>query len=394
MSYTGFVLITLIAVAAPVIRELLPQLLVPAVVLEIVACIVLGPHGLDVLSFDSAIKVFSDIGLAALLFLAGREIDLHRLRGTRLRRALVSFAFAFVLATALGVGLHAAGLVKTPMLIAVALVATSLSIIIVPLKDARETGTDFGQSVIAAASVAEFGAIVLLSFMFAGNQEGFGSDALHLGLFALVAVFIGLVSLRPRALTPLSEAITRLEDTTAQIRVRAEFAYVAAAVALASVLGLEAVLAAFTVGVLRGLVSPEGDQSSNKLDVVSFGIFVPFFFVSSGMAFDVGALVHSGDALLLLPIFVAGLLLSHLIPALILGRGGPGRLNLASGLLQGTSLTFLVVVTQLGLRLDIMRPGTAAALVAAGLVSVMAFPAIALALMRSEEPGLAESPAG
>lgn len=394
MSFTGFVLITLIAVAAPVIRELLPQLLVPAVVLEILAGIVLGPHGLHVLSFDPAIKVFSDIGLAALLFLAGREIDLERLRGERLARALASFAFAFTLAVALGLGLHAAGLVKTPMLVAVALVATSLSIIIVPLKDAGETGTDFGQSVIAAASVAEFGAIVLMSFLFAGNQEGFGSDALHLGLFALVAVFIGLASMRHRALTSISEAVARLEDTTAQIRVRAEFAYVAAAVALASVLGLEAVLAAFTVGVLRGLVAPEDDPSADKLDVVSFGIFIPFFFVSSGMAFDLGSLVHSGDALLLLPIFVAGLLLTHLIPALITGRREPHRRNVASGLLLGTSLTFLVVVTQLGLRLEIMRPGTAAALVAAGLVSVMLFPVTALALMRRREAGLARSPAG
>ena len=81
--------------------------------------------------------------------------------------------------------LHAVGLIKTPLLVAIVFVATSLSIIIVPLKDARETDSDFGQQVIAAAAIAEFGAVILLSFFYSGERGGAATELLHLSLFVL-----------------------------------------------------------------------------------------------------------------------------------------------------------------------------------------------------------------
>src|SRR4051795_2625644 len=128
----SFVAVAVIAFTAPVLRELVPRLFVPSIVLELVLGIVVGPQVLGIAHSSQAVNLFSTIGLAALLFLAGREIDVPKLRGEVLERGLACFALGFMIAAALAAPLHEVGLIKTPLLVAVILVATSLSVIIVP----------------------------------------------------------------------------------------------------------------------------------------------------------------------------------------------------------------------------------------------------------------------
>jgi len=135
--YTGFVIVAVIAFTAPLVRAMAPQILVPSIVLGLVGGIVVGPHGIDIASSTEPVEVFSTVGLACLLFLAGREIQVERLRGVLLRSSVAGFAISFVLAFAIGTLLHAVGLVKTPLLVAIVLITTSLSTI-VPLKHAHE----------------------------------------------------------------------------------------------------------------------------------------------------------------------------------------------------------------------------------------------------------------
>ena len=263
-SYTSFVIVAVIAFVAPLIRGMAPQILVPAIVLELVAGIIVGPHGLGLAESTGPVNVFSTVGLACLLFLAGREIQVERLRGALLTTSVAGFAISFALAFGCAAALHAVGLIKTPLLVAIVFVATSLSIIIVPLKDAHETDSDFGQQVIAAAAIAEFGAVVLLSFFYSGDREGAATELLHLGLFALAAAMIFLSLTRGASLRRITAAINRLEGTSAQIRVRGDFALVAVVAGVASQLGLEMILAAFTVGLIRGMTS--GRTSARRRD--------------------------------------------------------------------------------------------------------------------------------
>jgi Kef-type K+ transport system membrane component KefB len=384
-SYTSFVIVAAIAFAAPLIRGMAPQILVPSIVLELVAGIVVGPHGLGLASATTPVEVFSTVGLASLLFLAGREIQVERLRGALLATSLAGFAISFVLGFGAGFGLHAVGLIKTPLLLAIIFVATSLSIIIVPLKDGGETETDWGQQVIAAAAIAEFGAVVMLSFFYSSEHKGAPTEILHLSLFVLVAALVLFSITRASQLRRVREAIDRLEGTSAQIRVRGDFALVAVVAGVASQLGLETILAAFTVGVIRGMTSGRDDRQEERLDAVALGIFVPFFFVSSGLDFNIGALFASISSFIRLPLFVLALLVVRGLPALLYrGRFGTMRTT-AAGLLQATSLSFIVVATQIGLALKIMYPATATALVAAGLVSVVVFPALAFSLIGEPE---------
>jgi Kef-type K+ transport system membrane component KefB len=391
-SYTSFVIVAVIAFTAPLIRAMFPQILVPAMVLEILGGIIVGPHGIGIAEPTEPVEVFSTIGLACLLFLAGREIQVERLRGVLLKNSLVGFAISFVLAFVVGTLLHEVGLIETPLLVAIVLVATSLSIIIVPLKDARETDTDWGQQLIASAAIAEFGAVVLLSFFYSGQHEGPATEVLHLCLFVLLAALVLYSIARGAQFKRVTAAIQRLEGTSAQIRVRGDFALIAVVAGVASQLGLETILAAFTVGVIRGMTSGHEELQEERLDAVAFGIFIPFFFVDTGLDFNVGALFGSVSDLIRLPIFLAAVLLVRGLPALMYRTQFATRRVAAAGLLQATSLSFIVVATHIGFDQHIMLAATSTAFVAAGMITVVVFPALAFALLGEREPRAAPDP--
>lgn len=381
----SFVVVAVIAFVAPVLRELIPWLFVPAIVLELVLGIAVGPQVLDIAHSSEPVELFSTIGLAALLFLAGREIDVERLRGDVLERGLACFGLGFLIAAAIAAPLHELGLIKTPLLVAVILVATSLSIIIVPLRDEGEINTAFGQQVIATAAIAEFASVILLSFFYSGERTGFGTELVHLSAFALLAVVVFLSISQSARSRRLSEALERLRESSAQIQTRADLALIAVVVGITSQLGLETILAAFTVGVIRGMTEDRDDRLEQKREAVALGIFVPFFFVSSGLDFQLDELFATIGGVIRLPVFVLALLAVHVIPAMLYSRTMGRRKAIAAGLLQATSFSFVIVATQIGLQLHIMVQATATALVGAGLISVVAFPAIAFALLREQD---------
>jgi Kef-type K+ transport system membrane component KefB len=206
------------------------------VVLEIVAGIVIGPSVLGIAEVDQTVQVVALLGLAFVLFLAGLEIEFDNLRGPVLRLTGLAFVLSFAIALIVSLGLKAGGLVDTPLLVAIILCATSLGVLVAVLKDAGEISSTFGQLIIAAASIADFGAIILLSIFFSG-EGGTRSTLLLLGaLFALAAVIFGVVrgaehSMRIRA------DLLRLQDTTAQIRVRAALVLFVGFAALAETFG-------------------------------------------------------------------------------------------------------------------------------------------------------------
>jgi Kef-type K+ transport system membrane component KefB len=378
----SFVVVAVIAFTAPLLRELVPGIFVPAIVLELVLGIVVGPQVLGIAESSESVELFSQIGLAALLFLAGREIQLGKLRGTVLERALAVFALGFLIAAGLAAVLHSVGLIKTPLLVAVILVATSLSVIIVPLRDERQVDTPFGQQVIATAAIAEFGAVILLSFFYSAERTGPATELLHLSAFVLVAIVLYVAASQSGRSTRLTQALERLRESSAQIQTRADLALIAIVVGIASELGLETILAAFTVGVVRGMTEERDETLDQKREAVALGIFVPFFFVASGIDFQIDELFATIGGVIRLPLFVIGLLAVHVIPALLYRRSMGQRAAIAAGLLQATSFSFVIVATQIGLDLGIMVPATATALVGAGLISVIAFPAVAFRLLR------------
>ncbi|HEV3398221.1 MAG TPA: cation:proton antiporter, partial [Actinomycetes bacterium] len=244
-----------VAFAVPLLLGLLPGLRLPSVVLEIVAGIVLGPSVLGWVQVDLPVQVLSLLGLAFLLFLAGLEIDLRRLRGKLLGLVAFGFAVSFAIGLAVSGALAAVGLVDTPLLVAIILTATSLGVVIPALKDAGQVASEFGQLVIAAASIADFGAVILLSLFFSESATGTGAKLLLLGGLVVVAALVVLTLLR--AAPGAERVFLMLQDTTAQIRIRFALLLLVAFVALAQGLGFEAILGAFLAGAVLRLIDAD-----------------------------------------------------------------------------------------------------------------------------------------
>jgi Kef-type K+ transport system membrane component KefB len=388
ISFSGLAIVAAAALAAPLALGLFPRIRLPAVVLEIVLGIVIGPQVLGWVSIDTPIQVLSLLGLAFLLFLAGLEVDYERLRGRVLRLTAFGYALSFGLALLIGVGLHAGGLVRSPLLVGILLSATALGIVIPVLKDAGQVDTPFGQLVVAAASIAEIATIVLLSLFFSGKAGGIGAKLVLLGLFGLFVIAVGIAVRGAERSMRISAALLRLQDTTAEIRIRASFLLLAVFVVLAERLGLEAILGAFLAGAIVKLVDRDEmvthPQFRQKLEAVGYGVFVPVFFVATGVKFELNALFGSATNLVRVPLFLAALLLARGLPALVYRPLTTARQTLAAALFQATSLSFLVVGGQIGVQLDLIRPVVYAALVAAGLLSVLLFPVTALTLIRGQ----------
>ena len=373
------------AFLAPLVVDLAPVPAVPSIVVELIAGIVIGPHVLGLVDIDEAIQVLSQIGLVFLFFLAGLEIAFERIGGRPLRLAAYGFLLSFALALIVGGGLEAVDLVSTPLFVAIVLAATAFGIVVAVLKDAGQTMTETGQLIIVAASVADFGTVVLLSLFFSHQGSGIESTIVLLALFALAVAAVGVALSRARLSGRLAEAVGRLERTTAQIGVRGAFVLLVGFVALAAEFGLEVVLGAFLAGAILRLVG-QGDllQTSRlgeRLEAVGFGVFIPIFFVASGIQLDFSALFASAEDVVLVPLLLLALLVVRGLPASFYRRMVGDRAAVSVGLLQATSLPFIVAATQIGVELDKIEPATAAALVAAGLLSVLVFPLVALRML-------------
>ncbi len=391
-SFENLLIVMAVAFAAPLVLGLFPRVQLPSVVLEIVAGIVIGPAVLGFAEVDQSVEVVALIGLAFVLFLAGLEIDFSKLRGQVLKLTGAGFALSFAIAVALSLALEAAGFVDTPLLVAIILCATSLGVLVPVLKDAGEISSTFGQLVIAAATIADFGAIILLTILFSG-EGGTGSALLLLGELLVLAVVVFAVVRGAERSMRIRASLLRLQDTTAQIRVRAALVLFVGFAAVAEGLGLEVILGAFVAGAIVSLVDRDEVMTHpdfrRKLEAVGFGFFIPVFFVSSGVRFDLGALTENPA---LVPVFLAALVLVRGLPALLYRRLLGGRRTAIAGLLQATSLPFIVAATAIGMELGLIDAAQSAALIGAGLLSVLLFPLGGLLLLRGG-PGAPLDPA-
>src|SRR5262249_28862482 len=191
ISFNSLLIIAGVAVLVPVVLDLVPRLPVPEAALEVIAGIVIGPSVLGWVRADAPVQVLSDLGLGMLLFLAGLEIDLDRLRGPLARLAVSAFAVSAVLALLCAYAFDLAGQARHPLLLAIILMSTSTGLLLPLLKDAGEEATEFGQLVMTAAALAEIVPIMLLSLFFSATSATPGAHAGSLAIFLCPGLLSG-----------------------------------------------------------------------------------------------------------------------------------------------------------------------------------------------------------
>ena len=382
-SLSSLVVIAAVALVAPLIAYGVRGIGVPEVAIELVLGIILGPAVLGVIHVNGFIGGLSSLGLALLMFLAGLELDLDRVRGRPLRLASVGWVTSVVIALTAASALYAAGAIHDPVVVGLALTTTALSTLLPILEDAGVMQTGFGTQMLAVGAVGEFGPIVAVALFLTRKNPLI--TILLLAAFVVVAVLAALVAVRAR--TPRTIAFLRSQlDTTSLLPVRLAMFLVVLLVFLASFLGLDVLLGSFAAGMVLRLFakgeSAEGTMS--RIEGIAFGFFVPVFFIVSGANLDIRAVVAKPSAILLIPVFFGLMLVARGLPALLFYRRVlDARERSALALLSSTGLPLIVVIASIGVSEGRLLPENAAALVCAGLLSVLVLPATGLRVLKS-----------
>ena len=373
------VLIGVAAVLAPILAEGTRRFLpVPEVVIQILLGILIGPYVLALAHPDTIVTALSDFGLTYLMFMAGTELDLADMRKGHLGLAAGSWGASVILSLGVGVALHATGLVLDSVVVALCLTTTALTTLLPILRDAGVLRSAIGPTILSVGAVGEFGPIVAVAVLLTNRDVGL--TVFLLALFVAIAVIAAMLAMQVHP--PRFVALTRRHlHSTAQLPVRISVLLVILLVYLAIKLSLDVLLGAFAAGVVVRLFI-EGEDSgpiTSKLDAIGFGFLIPIFFIESGITFDLHALVHKPKVLLLVPMFTAIFLLTRGIPTWAFFRRVVTKAE-ASGLsiLAATGLPLIVVITTLGVDEHKMKTQNAAALVAAGMLSVVIYPIVGL----------------
>ena len=375
------VVVALVAALAPLVVAVLPGPRIPQVVIFLLGGILIGPHVLG-LAETSNIQLLANIGLGFLFLLAGYELDPALLRQQPGKLAIAGWLISAALAVGAAAGLTAAGYIKDYVPVGLALTTTALGTLLPILRDNDMLTGRFGQYVYAAGASGELFPILVIAVFL--TQRGHFIALASVALIGVLAIVLSAAPWLARSST-LQRVIREGQDATGQTTLRWAVVLLFLLLAIASRFGLDVVLGALLAGIVlrawtrRFNMDTEGLE--HKFDAVGYGIFIPIFFISSGMSLDLKAI---GQDPLRLLLFFGLLLIVRGLPSLLVYRHAlPTRQRAEMTFITATTLPLLIALAEIGQRDGVMLPGTAAALVGAGVLSVLVFPLIAVGLHRS-----------
>lgn len=386
-SFIPLLIVSALAFLVPLVLAPIKRFGVPVVVGEIVAGIIFGQSGLNLIHADVVLQVLSVFGFSYLMFLSGLEINFSGTGGDRsatTRKRVfgnpfvlggVMFALSAGLSLLAGFGMTHFGLAKDPWIMAMILTTTSLGVVAPVLKERGLTANAFGQTILVSALLADF-----LTILFIGAYVvliGDGANTRLLLVLVLFAAFVGVYRLGARFQrhAPARRIMQLLSTATAQIRVRAAFAITLVFMGVAESLGVVNILGAFLAGVIIALLSSNGSNIlREKLDAIGYGFFIPIFFIMVGVKFDMSALLASNRSLLMVPILIVAAWLVKLLPALIMRAAFNWRETLAASALLSARLSFIVAVAKIGLELGVINEAVNSAIILVAIVTCTVSP--------------------
>jgi len=376
------------AVLAPVVGELLRRLAIPSVVIEILIGVAIGPELLDLVRPTGFILSLSNVGLAMLMFLAGFELDLRLIRGRPLRLAGASWGLSVACGAAIALAAFGIADWHAGVAIGLALTTTALGTLLPIVRDSGLLNREVGRHVLSVGSLGEFGPIVLIALVLDQTQPLL--SVVLLVSFGLLAAIVALAASRPWG-SAVTAALRRGLHSSSQLPVRISMLVIVALVLLASRLGLDVLLGSFAAGIIiRIAVTARGDTESthdfrDKIEAIGFGLFVPVFFIVSGAKLNLSAFGRHPWALLTIPVVLAALLVVRGGTTLVTYRRALAyRDRLALAVFSATGLPLIVVITTIAVNDHHLTGQTAAAMVTAGMLSVLIFPVLALRLIGVE----------
>lgn len=281
-----FLIVLVIILMAPV---LLNRIKVPHIIGMIVASIVVGPFGFNILANDSSFEIFGQVGLLYLMFLAGIEIDMYHLR-LNLKRGLVFGALTFVIPMVMGV-LASVYLLKIGWLTAILLAAMFASHTLISYPVAARFGITKSPAVlisIVGTIIAVIGALLVIGAAVNIHAVGY-FDSMSVGwlLCKLALYCIVVLYAYPRVTRYFFK---HYPDNVTQYVFVMAMVFLAALVA--KLIGLEAVLGAFFAGLVLNRYIPVSSMLMNRIEFVGNALFIPYFLIGVGMMINVRVIAN------------------------------------------------------------------------------------------------------
>jgi Kef-type K+ transport system membrane component KefB len=363
----ALLLITGLAAVIPILANRLDGTGIPIVVYEILAGMVIGSSGLNLIQPSPILTFLAEFGFAYLMFLSGLELDLRLLNPIRpttdserrWTQALPLGALIFLGTLLLAFGAAAfiapKGATSNPILLGLILSTTSLGVVVPVLKERELTGGRFGQFILVASSIADFATLLLLTVVIAFLSRGLTLDLLLIPTLLLIFIMVARFSSRASRGGRLQQALNSVSSATSQIRVRGAFALMVAWVVLAEAFGVEVILGAFMAGAIAGLLSGKDDHvEREKLDAIGYGFFIPIFFIMIGARFNLQAVLESTEGLLLLAWLVLVAFAVKIVPALLLKLRFTWRQAFSGGMLLSARLSLIIAASAIALSMGLI----------------------------------------
>lgn len=394
-TYNSLFLVTIVALLSPWLSSRLLRGLVPAIVIEILLGILIGPSGFHLAISTKYVNFMADFGFSYLMFLSGLELDFdlifEKTQGTGKPawvRGIAFFLTTTAISYGISLGLFAIGWVQHPFVVGLVLSTTSTAILLPALKEKGWLNDSFGQELMVFGLLADM--ITLLSLTtyvaFHASSNGFG--------VLLVMVLLMVFVLLYRVLRYVAKrGFTTIENATSEMGIRGAFALILMFLALSETLGTEVIVGAFLAGAIVSLLSERHSLLTRKLNSIGYGFLLPIFFVNVGMKFSVQALHGRLAFWVMMGILFLGMFLNKVLPALYFLRRYPIQQRVAGGMLMSARLSLIIAASQIAAQIGALSNATANGFVLLAVLSCLISPAVFNRIIRRFTPDASEEPA-
>ncbi|WP_430790632.1 cation:proton antiporter [Virgibacillus flavescens] len=357
-SVTSLMIVVGIAFFIPIILQKFNLRFIPVVIAEIIAGLIIGKSGFNIILEDPMLELLSLLGFIFLMFISGLEIDFGVFKKNKrkvenapnpVKVSMVIFSLIISVSFALSYVLVMMDLIKDPFLMTLIISTISLGIVVPVIREKNLTDGVIGQIILLVTVIADFTTMILLTVyaMFI-DQEGL---KVLLLLVLFMAVFLAYRLIKKYFKFELFENLLK---GTIQLGTRGVFALILLFVSLSETIGAENILGAFLAGVIISLLAPR-KEFIHQLDSFGFGFFIPIFFVMVGARLDIWALFVDSKILLLMPILLLFMYIAKIVPVLVLKKWYSWKEVLGVGILTTSKLSLVVAASSIALELGVIN---------------------------------------
>lgn len=399
-TFINLLIVFGLAMLVPIVLSKQKKIQLPIVVGEIIAGIVIGKSGFNVISLNDPILEFlSHFGLIYLMFLSGIEIDFATLLsppskttikgGQRSKKTLpaihlgiISFLITILLSIVFAFFLTTIIPIESPWMMALIMSTTSLGVVVPVLKEAKVINSHYGQSILVASFIADFVTMLLITVLVTLLSKGLTLDILLVFVLFLTFFLFYRFGMFVNRIPYLQKTLSDLGHATAQIKIRGAFALILIFIVTSEVLGTEVILGSFLAGVIIALIRKPNDvYVIEQLEAFGFGLFIPIFFINVGLNIDLFALFQSSSAIALVPILLGGAYLIKLLGVIPFFFQFTIKQSLGAGFLLSSRLSLIIAASAIGLRMGLINDATNTAIILVAILTVAISPAMFMRLV-------------